>query len=79
MKLGEFSLSGIPPLPPGQGEIDETFELDVNGILRVSAVVCANGKKNSVTISQRNGKYIYMYTCIYNLYNNSKTFSTSLI
>ena len=55
VKLGEFTIRGIPPLPPGKGVIDVTFELDVSGILTVSAVVCATGNRKSTTISQRNG------------------------
>ena len=55
VKLGEFTIGGIPPLPPGEGKIEVIFELDVNGILTVSAVVCATGNRNSTTVSQRNG------------------------
>ena len=60
VKLGEFTIEGIPPLPPGEGNIDVTYELDLNGILTVSAVVCANGNRNSITVSQRNGLYSYI-------------------
>ena len=35
--LGKFDLTGIPPAPRGVPQIEVTFEIDVNGILRVSA------------------------------------------
>jgi len=35
--LGKFDLNGIPPAPRGVPQIEVTFEIDVNGILRVSA------------------------------------------
>jgi len=40
--LGKFELTGIPPAPRGQPQIEVTFEIDVNGILRVSALDKAN-------------------------------------
>jgi len=35
--LGKFDLTGIPPAARGVPQIEVTFEIDVNGILRVSA------------------------------------------
>ncbi|KAI9363863.1 heat shock protein 70 family [Zopfochytrium polystomum] len=49
--LGRFELTGIPPAPRGVPQIEVTFELDVNGILRVSAGDRATGKSESITIS----------------------------
>ena len=36
--LGEFELSGIPPAPRGVPQIEVTFEVDANGIMKISAV-----------------------------------------
>jgi endoplasmic reticulum chaperone BiP len=36
-KLGQFDLTGIPPAPRGQPQIEVTFEIDANGILNVAA------------------------------------------
>ena len=35
--LGKFDLNGIPSAPRGQPQIEVTFEVDVNGILKVQA------------------------------------------
>ena len=35
--LGEFELTGIPPMPRGQAELVTTFEVDANGIMKVAA------------------------------------------
>ena len=35
--LGKFDLTGIPPAARGVPQLEVTFEIDVNGILRVSA------------------------------------------
>lgn len=48
--LGVFKLEGIPNAPRGIPQINVTFDIDVNGILSVSAEDKSTGKKNSVTI-----------------------------
>jgi len=54
--LGKFELTGIPPAPRGVPQIEVTFELDVNGILKVSAVDKATGKAESITITNDKGR-----------------------
>lgn len=49
--LGQFELTGIPPAPKGVPQIEVTFTLDSNGILKVSALDKGTGKSNSITIS----------------------------
>ncbi|RPD78209.1 heat shock protein 70 [Lentinus tigrinus ALCF2SS1-7] len=49
--LGEFELSGIPPAPRGVPQIEVTFEIDANGIVRISAADKETGKSESITIS----------------------------
>ncbi|XP_023666833.2 endoplasmic reticulum chaperone BiP-like [Paramormyrops kingsleyae] len=49
--LGTFDLSGIPPAPRGIPQIEVTFEVNVEGILRVTAEDKGTGKKNKVTIT----------------------------
>ena len=49
--LGKFDLEGIPPAPRGIPQIEVTFEIDANGILKVSASDKAAGKHESITIT----------------------------
>jgi molecular chaperone DnaK (HSP70) len=49
--LGEFELNGIPPMPRGQAELVTTFEVDANGLLKVSAQDRASGRKASISQS----------------------------
>ncbi|QPG75450.1 hypothetical protein FOA43_002805 [Brettanomyces nanus] len=49
--LGKFELTGIPPAPRGVPQIEVTFTLDSNGILKVSAIDKGTGKSNSITIT----------------------------
>jgi heat shock 70kDa protein 1/2/6/8 len=49
--LGEFELTGIPPMPRGQAELVTTFEVDANGLLKVSAQDRASGRKASISMS----------------------------
>jgi molecular chaperone DnaK len=48
--LGRFILDGIPPAPRGVPKIEVTFDIDVNGILTVSAKDMATGKSQKITI-----------------------------
>ncbi|CAI5733912.1 unnamed protein product [Hyaloperonospora brassicae] len=54
--LGKFSLDGLPPMPRGVPQIDVTFDVDVNGILNVSAVEKSTGKENKITITNDKGR-----------------------
>ncbi|RKP02300.1 hypothetical protein CXG81DRAFT_10940 [Caulochytrium protostelioides] len=54
--LGKFELSGLPPAPRGVPQIEVTFEIDVNGILRVAAVDKGTGKSESITITNDKGR-----------------------
>merc|ERR1712054_747933 len=49
--LGKFDLQNIPPAPRGVPQIEVTFEVDVNGVLRVGAEDKGGGSKESITIS----------------------------
>ena len=49
--LGEFDLTGIPPAPRGVPKIEVSLDLDVNGILQVTAIESGTGKKNTITIT----------------------------
>jgi len=49
--LGSFDLNGIPPAPRGVPQIEVTFEIDVNGILKVSAEDKGTGNKEKITIT----------------------------
>lgn len=53
--LGKFLLAGIPPAPRGMPQIEVSFEIDVNGILRVSAQDQGTGKEQSIVISHTGG------------------------
>ncbi|MEO2036141.1 MAG: molecular chaperone DnaK [Planctomycetaceae bacterium] len=54
-KLGEFNLADIPAAPRGTPQIEVTFDIDVNGILNVSAKDKATGKEQSVRIEESSG------------------------
>ena len=53
--LGEFNLEGIPPAARGTPQIEVTFDVDVNGILKVSAKDKVTGKSNNITIKANSG------------------------
>jgi heat shock protein 5 len=54
--LGKFELTGIPPAPRGVPQIEVSFELDANGILKVSAADKGTGKSESITINNERGR-----------------------
>ena len=54
--LGEFDLKGIPPLPAGEPVLEAIFEVDANGILKVTAVEKSTGKSANITISNAVGR-----------------------
>ncbi|KAK3824348.1 MAG: heat shock 70 kDa protein 2 [Linnemannia elongata] len=54
--LGKFELSGIAPMPRGTPELECTFELDANGILKVTAMDKATGRKANITITNGAGR-----------------------
>ena len=49
--LGEFDLTGIPPMPRGQPQIEITYDVDANGILNVNAIEKSSKKENKIKIS----------------------------
>uniref|UniRef100_A0A2K6KTM2 Heat shock protein family A (Hsp70) member 8 n=1 Tax=Rhinopithecus bieti TaxID=61621 RepID=A0A2K6KTM2_RHIBE len=53
--LGKFELTGIPSALRGVPQIEVTFDIDVNGILSVSAVDKSIGKENKITITNDEG------------------------
>ena len=54
--LGQFDLRGIPPAPRGVPQIDVTFDIDANGILKVSALDKTSGKCENITITNDKGR-----------------------
>merc|ERR1719454_2596195 len=55
-QLGKFDLTGIPPAPRGQPQIEVTFEIDSNGILNVNAEDKGTGKSEKITITNDKGR-----------------------
>ncbi len=53
--LGKFLLAGIPPAPRGVPQIEVTFDIDVNGILKVSAQDQGTRREQSIVISHTGG------------------------
>ena len=53
--IGKFHLDGIPPAPRGVPQIEVTFDLDANGILKVSAKDLGTGKEQKITITASSG------------------------
>ena len=49
--LGRFTLSGIAPAPRGVPQIEVSFDIDANGIVKVTAVDKATGKEANITIT----------------------------
>ncbi|XP_067661756.1 endoplasmic reticulum chaperone BiP-like [Haliotis asinina] len=54
--LGKFDLTGIPPAPRGVPQIEVTFEIDVNGILKVTAEDKGTGSKEAIVIQNDNNR-----------------------
>merc|ERR1739845_208765 len=54
--LGKFDLSGIPPAPRGQPQIEVSFEIDSNGILNVAAQDKATRSKAEIAITNDKGR-----------------------
>ena len=78
--LGEFTLAPIPPMKAGEAVLEVVFEVDVNGILKVTATEKTSGRSANITISNSvgklssseietmiNGKLVYS-PCPYSLY-----------
>jgi molecular chaperone DnaK len=53
--LGQFDLVGIPPSPRGMPQIEVTFDIDVNGLVNVSAKDKATGKEQQIRIQASGG------------------------
>ncbi len=53
--LGRFHLTGLPPAPRGIPQIEVTFDIDANGILKVAAKDKATAKEANVTITHSSG------------------------
>ncbi len=54
--LGHFELTGIPSAPRGVPQIEVTFDIDVNGILNVSAIDRSSGRENEIRITNDKGR-----------------------
>ena len=54
--LGKFHLDGIPPMPRGRPQIKVTYDIDANGILRVSASEESTGRSNDIQIKNESGR-----------------------
>ncbi|CAG8481074.1 7605_t:CDS:2 [Paraglomus occultum] len=54
--LGSFELSGIPPMPRGEAELECTFDINADGILKVTARDKITGRKANITISNSVGR-----------------------
>jgi len=53
--LARFSLYGLPPLPKGVPQIEVTFDIDANGIVKVSAKDKATGKEQNIRVQSSGG------------------------
>jgi len=54
-QLGTFDLTGINPAPRGVPQIEVVFDIDANGIVKVSAIDKASGKSQEVRITSSSG------------------------
>ncbi|KAL6711883.1 Heat shock protein ssb1 [Coniothyrium glycines] len=73
--LGEFTLAPIPPMRAGDAVLEVVFEVDVNGILKVTATEKTSGRSANITISNAVGKL--SSTDIENMINDAQKFKTS--
>ncbi len=55
VSLGRFQLTGIPPAPRGIPQIEVAFDIDVNGIVHVSAKDLGTGREQKITITSSSG------------------------
>ena len=55
-KLGEFQLTGIPPMPRGIPQIEISYDVDSNGILNVTAMEKSTGTTNKITVKNDKGR-----------------------
>lgn len=53
--LGRFILDGIPPAPRGMPQVEVTFDIDANGILKVTAMDKATNRSQHITIAASSG------------------------
>ena len=54
-QLGQFNLEGLPSAPRGVPQIEVTFDIDANGIVKVSAKDKATGKEQAISIKASGG------------------------
>merc|ERR1712137_1029397 len=73
--LGEFTLAPIPPMRAGEAVLEVVFEVDVNGILKVTATEKTSGRSANITISNAVGKL--SSTDIENMINDAAKFKSS--
>src|SRR5690606_35759211 len=53
--LGRFQLTGIPPAPRGIPQIEVAFDIDANGIVKVTAKDLGTGRAQDITITGNSG------------------------
>jgi molecular chaperone DnaK len=53
--LGKFVLDGIPPAPRGVPQVEVTFDIDANGIIKVTAQDKATSRSQNITITASSG------------------------
>lgn len=73
--LGEFTLAPIPPMKAGEAVLEVVFEVDVNGILKVTATEKTSGRSANITISNSVGKL--SSSEIESMINEAEKFKTS--
>ncbi|KAI9744398.1 MAG: Heat shock protein ssb1 [Claussenomyces sp. TS43310] len=73
--LGEFTLAPIPPMKAGDAVLEVVFEVDVNGILKVTATEKTSGRSANITISNSVGKL--SSTEIESMISDAEKFKTS--